>query len=121
MSRGKEWNKKEVIEVLKPYFKLGYSVNKSCEYAGIPQSTVQTWIANDEQLRLKISSLKSNVSVQARKNIVNEIKKGSVSLSKWWIERVEEIEPEKPSEDIFETSHKVHKLYLKLLKASHQQ
>jgi len=41
MAQGKARNKEETIEALKPYFKMGCSVLKACNYGGIPQSTVQ--------------------------------------------------------------------------------
>ncbi len=97
MAQGKEWDKQKVIyEVLKPLFKLGYSVRKACMYAGIPQTTVDTWIQNDDTLRLEINTWQNEVSIKARKNLVarvlgkdapNDIKdeKADVALSHTWL------------------------------------
>lgn len=103
MAQGRAWNKQEVIEALKPYWQLGYSTNKACDLAQVPQSTVQTWIGDDEELRLKIKAWQGQVSATARKNVVEKIfgkkettdKDGNVipaiepdvSLSQWWLER----------------------------------
>lgn len=103
MAQGKAWDKETVTEALRPYFLLGYSVNKACDLAGIPQQTVQTWIGDDEELRLKIKAWQGQVSATARKNVVEKIygrKSGrdangnpiaeilpDVSLSTWWLER----------------------------------
>lgn len=68
MAQGKAWNKEEVVEVLKPHFQLGCSIQRACDYAGIASSTVKTWIENDETLRLKITSWQNELSLLARKN-----------------------------------------------------
>lgn len=89
MSQGKAWEKEKVIEALEPYFRLGYSVNKSCEIVGIAQSTVQTWIDKDNELRLKIASWQAEPDHEARRVIVESIKDGKVDDAKWWAERRE--------------------------------
>jgi hypothetical protein len=103
MAQGKEWNKEEVVEALKPYFLLDYSINKACELAQFPRSTFLTWYEQDEELRLKVSAWRGMVSAQARQNIVKAISPQKVKdqngnditpapdaeLSKWWLERRE--------------------------------
>lgn len=96
-----KWNKDRTIdEVLKPLFKLGYSVNKACDYSGIPRSTVQDWVEKDNPLRLKIQVWRNEVSLKARKNLVaevlgkeapNDIKdpSASVPLSHVWLKSFE--------------------------------
>lgn len=97
MAQGKEWNKEKIIyEVLKPLFKLGYSVRKACIYAGIPNTTVDTWLKDDPELRLEINTWQNEVSIKARKNIVakvlgkdapNELRdeKADVGMSHTWL------------------------------------
>ena len=104
MAQGKEWDKTVVVEALRPYFLLGYSVNKACELAQIPHSTVATWIGDDEELRLKIGAWQGEVSSKARQNIIVRIfgqkeeknVEGKIikpeiipdlELSQWWLER----------------------------------
>lgn len=85
MAQGQAREKNKIIEALKPLFKLGYSVTKACKYAGVPQSTVATWITNDEELRLKISIWQNEINIAARKNWSNEINQGSYQASKEWL------------------------------------
>jgi hypothetical protein len=89
MSQGKRWDKEKVLEVLRPFFELDYSVNKACDFAGIPSPTVHTWILDDEELRLKIQAWRGSGACAARKVILTEIKKGNREDSKWWLERRE--------------------------------
>lgn len=99
MAQGKAWDKKKVIEVLEPIFKLGYSVTKACNTAGFPQSTIQTWIDKDEELRLKITSWQNEPNLLARKNWIQAIEDGidkkkndTYTPAKEWLERKEKDE-----------------------------
>ena len=92
MSQGKAWNKEEVIEVLSTFLKLGCSVNKACNYAGIPQSTVQTWLENDEELRLKVGAWQNEMSTQARKVWKKAIEENQSNAAIQWLERKEKEE-----------------------------
>lgn len=75
MAQGIERDKDKVInEILQPLFKMGYSVRKACSYAGIPSSTVDTWIQNDDDLRAKITVWQNDLALQARKNIERRIR-----------------------------------------------
>lgn len=87
MAQGKEWNKDEVVEVLKPYFQLGYTVNRACELAGLPSSTLKTWLSTDNELRLKIRAWQGQIGAKARENLLKSVKEGSEEASKWWLER----------------------------------
>ena len=89
MAQGKARNKQETIEALEPYFTLGYSVTKACSMAGIPQSTFQTWIDKDENLRLKVTAMQGKVSAKAREVLVKSINNGNEDSAKWWLERRE--------------------------------
>jgi hypothetical protein len=89
MAQGKAWDKEKVIEALRPYFILNYSVTKACSLAQIPQSTVQTWIETDEELRLKITAWQGSVAAKSRENIAKKIQDGDLETSKWYAERVE--------------------------------
>ena len=92
MSQGKAWDKDEVILLLEPYFKLGLNVTKACDYAGIPRTTVQTWIEGDEELRLKVTAWQNEVSTTARKNWAEKIKTGNFEASTEWLKRKEKDE-----------------------------
>lgn len=92
MAQGKAWDKQKAIEVLKPYFQLGCSVTKACKYAGIAQSTVQTWIDNDEHLRLEITAWQNEISAKARANWRAKIASGEYQPSLQWLEKQEKDE-----------------------------
>ena len=95
MAQGKKWNKKEILEVLKPFLKLGYSINKACDIVGIPESTVHTWIGKDAELRVQFTAWQNEISTLARQEWLVAIKEGKPSKfgpdrytpSKEWLER----------------------------------
>lgn len=92
MAQGKEWNKEEVIETLRPYLQMGCSVSKACNYAGIPQSTVATWISDDEELRLKITAWQNEVNAKARKVWIQSIENNDSTAARSWLQAKEKEE-----------------------------
>jgi hypothetical protein len=92
MSQGKARDKEKTIEALKPYFKVGCSVKKACEYGGIPQSTVQTWIDADETLRLQITAWQNEPNMLARSNWVAKMAEGDYNSSRDWMTKKEKDE-----------------------------
>jgi hypothetical protein len=66
MSQGKEYNKAEIMESLKPYFQLGYSIPDACDFVGIDNSTLYKWIKEDDTLSKKIKGWRNEISVMAR-------------------------------------------------------
>lgn len=111
MAQGKAWKQDEVMEQLKQYFLLDYSMAKACELAQFPLPTLKTWLVENPELHLKINAWRGMASAQARSNIVKAIapqkkkvktkdKNGKeieveitpepdAELSKWWLERRE--------------------------------
>lgn len=98
MAQGLPWDKEKVIDALEPYFKMGMSVNKACKSAGFPQSTVQTWIDNDDALRLKIGVLQSLPGHKARANWIAKMEEGDYNASKEWLTKTERDEFSERSE-----------------------
>jgi hypothetical protein len=92
MAQGSPRDKEKTIELLAPYFKMGCSVTKACNYGGIPQSTVQTWIDADETLRLKITLWQNEPNVLARSNWIAKMAEGDYNSSKDWISKKEKDE-----------------------------
>jgi hypothetical protein len=92
MSQGKARDKEKTIEALKPYFKMGCSVIKACNYGGVPQSTVATWIEQDEALRTKITAWQNEPNVLARSNWIAKMAEGDYVSSKDWISKKEKDE-----------------------------
>lgn len=74
-----------IIESIKPYLQLGYSLKKSCLLAGVAYTTVHTWCRNNPSLRILFYSYSNLASVKSRQNIVKEIQSGSVENSWRWL------------------------------------
>jgi len=92
MAQGSARNKEKTIELLSTHFKMGCSVKKACEYGGIPQSTVQTWIDADEELRLKIKLWQNEPNTLARANWIAKMAEGDYNSSKEWLSKKEKDE-----------------------------
>lgn len=95
MAQGKAWKPDEVskiMNILAPYFKLGCSITKACNYAGMHRTTVQTWIENDEKLRLEVTAWQNEVNVAARKVWSKAISGGDVPRAIDWLVRKEKDE-----------------------------
>lgn len=92
MAQGIPRDKETTIEALKPYYQLGCSTQKACSYAGIPLSTVQTWIDADDDLRCKITAWQNEISAKARMNLREQIANKNTDYSLKWLERKEKDE-----------------------------
>jgi len=90
--QGKRYTKKqknEIIQSIKPYLQLEYDLKKACMLAGVPYTTVHTWVRKDNSLRIKIESWRNAIKARARRNIARSIDDGAIGDSKWWLERRE--------------------------------
>lgn len=106
--RGKQLDKIQVIEVLRPYLELGMSITEACNSAGIPQSTIATWTSKDEELRLIIAGLQNITTTKAIRLIVKKIEEGDIKTAKWWLERKEKAEFSlRPTEDKHDMIHDI--------------
>lgn len=92
MAQGKAWDKDEVLTALEPYFRVGCSVTKACDYAGIPRTTVQTWIESDEEVRLKVTAWQNEMSMAARKAWKAKIEAGDFNAANEWLSKKEKDE-----------------------------
>lgn len=92
-SRTKE-EKHELFEALEYYLSMGFSLKKACNLADVPYSTVRDMLTVYEPLRAYTSALQNDVNVKARRNIINQIEKGDVRASQWWLERFDHTEPQ---------------------------
>ncbi len=89
MAQGVRHNQDEVLELLQPYFQLGCSVTKACSYAGIPRTTIQTWIESDEAIRLKVTAWQNEISARAREVWAAQIEAGDYRAAERWLARKE--------------------------------
>lgn len=91
--RGKKRTKEqkhELFGVIDLYLEMGFSLKKACIMCGVPYSSMRDLIDADEVLRAKTNILKNRVNTKARQNIIDSINKGSVTDSKWWLERFDD-------------------------------
>lgn len=88
MSQGKAFKKEEIMESLKPYFQLGYSIPDACDFIGFDNSLLYKWIKQDDTLSKKIKGWQNEISVFARRNWRDKIQvKKDYDASKDWLER----------------------------------
>ena len=92
-TRTKE-EKHELFEALEYYLSMGFSLKKACNLADVPYSTVRDMLTIYEPLRAITTALQNDVNVKARRNIINQIEKGDVKASQWWLERFDYTEPQ---------------------------
>ena len=93
MAQGKEWDKEEVIRTLEPFFKMGCNVKKACDYAGIPYTTVHTWVSNDELLRMKVTAWQNEPNRLARAAWIAKMASADgYDAGKEWMKRKEKDE-----------------------------
>lgn len=90
--QGKARNKEETLEVLKEFFMLGCSIRKACEYAGIPHSTVCTWLEKDDVIRTKITAWQNYGNTLARRNWIKKLEEGDYNASDKWLSKKEKDE-----------------------------
>ena len=97
MSQGREFTpeqRENILESIRPYLQMGYSINKACILAQIDGSVIYKWCEADETLSKKIESWRNMVTAIARQNLVKSIQgdkdkgiPGDIDNSKWWLER----------------------------------
>jgi len=92
MAQGIPRDKEKVFEALEPFFKLGCSIRKACEYAGVPHSTVATWLDADDDLRTKVTAWQNEPNRLARANWIAKMSEGDYLSSKDWLSKREKDE-----------------------------
>lgn len=86
------YNKKEILESLEPFFRLGYSRYKACKLIGFDEGLLNKWEKADSTISVKINSWIADANIKARKVWVSEIENGNYQASKEWLERKEKDE-----------------------------
>lgn len=86
--------KHELFEELERYLKLGFSLKKACNLADVPYSTMRDITTSYKPLRAYTSALQNDVNVRARQNVIDQIDKGDLKASQWWLERFDTPEPQ---------------------------
>lgn len=86
--------KHELFEELERYLKLGFSLKKACNLVSVPYSTIRDIATAYKPLRAYTDALQNDVNVRARQNVINQIDKGDLKASQWWLERFDTPEPQ---------------------------
>jgi len=95
--RGKKRTTEEQNELfveLERFLAMGFSLKKACSLANLPYSSVRDIVAISKPLRAYTTALQNDVNVKARLNIIDQIEKGDIKASQWWLERFDTPEPQ---------------------------
>jgi len=86
--------KHELFDELEQYLRLGFSLKKACNLADVPYSTMRDITTAYKPLRAYTNALQNDVNVRARQNVIDQIDKGDLKASQWWLERFDTPEPQ---------------------------
>ena len=77
----------EVVSILVNCFKSGMSVREACLQSVISHETYYSRVREDKQFADIMGRAQQAPTISARQVIVEAINNGSLSASKWWLER----------------------------------
>ena len=80
----------EQIERLEEGFRLGMSREEVLDYAGVETGDFEAVCEADPELAARLKQLKGYAAVMARRAILRAIEEGNESLSKWYLDRLDE-------------------------------
>lgn len=78
---------KAVLQKLEEGFLKGLTDRECCFYADISPGTLYNYCKEHPEFLERKELLKSNIKVKAKFNLANEIEKGDMDLSLWYLER----------------------------------
>ena len=76
----------EVVDVLEDLLKLGMSITKACDKAGIDRKSYYTRLKEDPAFSYKMGMARVYLEEKARSNVAKTIEEGNVDNSKWFID-----------------------------------
>lgn len=77
----------KIVQKLEQAFREGFSIQKACELSGVGRSTYYDYLDKNQSFSDKMTLAQQWPTEVAKKNIVQAIKRGDISASKWWLER----------------------------------
>jgi hypothetical protein len=77
----------EVVSILVGCFQDGMTVREACWQSVISHEAYYSRVRSDEQFADTMARAQSLATVDARKVVIEAIKKGDLNTSKWWLER----------------------------------
>lgn len=77
----------EVVSLLIASFHSGLTVREACWQSGISHEAYYSRLRSDEQFADTMARAQSDITITAKKLVTKDIRNGSVSAAKWWLER----------------------------------
>ncbi len=76
-----------ILTKLRECFSNSFTDQEACLFVGISTRQLYDYCKGNEQFREEKELLKSTPSIQAKMNIIRNIRNGNVKESLWWLER----------------------------------
>ena len=77
----------EVVTKLEYAFAKSFTDEQACQHVDISRECLNNYCIANPEFRDKKESLKRNLTLKAKMNVVESIESGEISSSKWWLER----------------------------------
>lgn len=77
----------KIVSLLVTSFHNGLTVREACWQSGISHEAYYSRLRSDEQFADTMAKAQSDISIAAKVIVAKEIRSGSVSAAKWWLER----------------------------------
>ena len=77
----------EIVTKLEYAFSKSFTDEQACQHVDISRQCLNRYCLENPEFRDKKESLKRNLTLKAKMNVVESIESGEISSSKWWLER----------------------------------
>ena len=77
----------EVVTKLEYAFSKSFTDEQACQHVDISRECLNNYCLANPAFRDKKESLKRNLTLKAKMNVVESIESGEIASSKWWLER----------------------------------
>ena len=85
---GGPWGLSETqLRTIEECVSWGWSLENSCNYAGVPASTFYDHQRRNPEIRSRLNLLREKPALVAKRNVAEAIMAGDVELSKWYLEK----------------------------------
>lgn len=84
-----EWNKPTTLTMLMDCWEKGYTTASTAAEVGVSSVTIMNWMKAYPELRELREICNSKLNAMARRNIHKALSKGSIDVSKWYLEKTD--------------------------------
>lgn len=84
-----EWNKPKTLSTLMDCWEKGYTTAATAAEVGVSSVTIMNWMNAYPELRELREICNSKLNALARRNIHKALSKGSIDVSKWYLEKTD--------------------------------